>query len=186
LSLAQADTVLATDHFNFCVQVVEEVVQTRRRQWIFEVARDFPVLIQSDESATGFAAGGSASFETDVNMKTTISRMTSARAVLNVSHVNDEIHNRTLNGFNAGCANIVEDNAVHRMLFENGRNALFFRYQDDSLRRCLELVCTDPDRAYAIGQAGLEMRDRQPFRFGGFDNIVKLAQTPLPSDPTVG
>ena len=24
------------------------------------------------------------------------------------------------------------------------------------------------------------MRDDQPFRFGGFDNIVKLAQMPLP------
>jgi hypothetical protein len=90
--------------------------------------------------------------ETNVDMKTTFSRMKDARAVLNVSHVNDEIHNRTLNGLNAGCANIIEDNAVHRRLFKHCENALFFRYDDDSLRQCLDLVCTDPSRAYEVGE----------------------------------
>ena len=154
----------------------------RRRQWIFKIARDFPVLIQSDESATDFAAGGRATFETNVSMRTTFSRMKSARAVLSVSHVNDEIHNRTSNGLNAGCANIVEDNAVHRSLFTHGKDALFFRYEDDSLRRCIEFVCTDPTGTYEIAKASYRMRDLQPFRFGGFDKIVALAGTPLPPE----
>ena len=179
-ALADAGTSLANDDFNFCLQIIEEVVQIRRRQWIFKIARHFPVLIQSDETAAPFAAGGRAVFETNVDMKTTFSRMKDARAVLNVSHVNDEIHNRTLNGLNAGCANIIEDNTVHRRLFKHCENALFFRYDDDSLRQCLDLVCTDPSRAYEVGEGGFRMRDDQPFRFGGFDNIVKLAQTPLP------
>jgi hypothetical protein len=185
-ALADAGASLANDRFNFCLQIIEEVVQIRRRQWIFKIARDFPVLIQSDETATPFAAGGRAAFETNVDMKTTISRMRDARAVLNVSHVNDEIHNRTLNGLNAGCANIIEDNAVHRRLFKHCENALFFRYHDDSLRQCLDLVCTDSSRACEVGERGFRMRDEQPFRFGGFGNIVKLAQMPLPEATSVG
>src|SRR5262249_34134116 len=157
--------------------IIEETVQIRRRRWIFEIARNYPVLIQSDETARPYAADGRAGFEADVGMKATFTRMTDARAVLNTSHVNDEIHNRTINGLNAGCANIVEDNVVHRRLFEDGKTALFFRYDDDSLRRCLDIVCADHERTYAIAKAGFALRDRQPFRFGGFDTIVKLAQT---------
>jgi hypothetical protein len=177
-ALAETGTALGNDRFNFCVQIIEEVVQIRRREQVLSVARDFPVLIQSDETAIPIAAGGRATLETNVDMTTTFSRMQSARAVLSVNHVNDEIHNRTLNGLNAGCANIIEDNMIHRWLFEQGTNALFFRYDDDSLRRCLELVCTEPARAYEIASAGFEMRDRQPFRFGGFENIVTLARAP--------
>jgi hypothetical protein len=181
--LARAGIALPDDRFNFCIQIIEEVIQIRRRQQIFEIARDYPVLIQSDETAAPFAGGGRAVFECDVGMKATFSRMKSSRAVVNVSHVNDEIHNRTVNGLNAGCVNIVEDNRVDRGLFEHGSNALLFRYQDDSLRESLDLVCTDPERACAIGQAGFAMRDRQPFCFGGFDSIVRLARTPLPAQP---
>jgi hypothetical protein len=181
-ALAEAGSVLANDRFSFCLQIIEEVVQIRRRQWIFKIARDYPVLIQSDESATDLAAGGRAAFEADVSMRTTFSRMKLARAVLNVSHVNDEIHNRTINGLNAACANIVEYNAVHRSLFTHGKDALFFRYDDDSLRRCIEFVCTDPAGTYEIAKAGYRMRDLQPFRFGGFDKIVELARAPLPAE----
>jgi hypothetical protein len=182
-ALVDARTTLANDRFNYCLQIVEEIVQIRRRRWIFEIARNYPVLIQSDETAAPFAAGGRASFETNVDMRTTFTRMKEARAVLNVSHVNDELHNRTINGLNAGCVNIVEDNVIHRRLLRDGVNALFFRYNDDSLRRCLDLVCAHLGRAYRIGKAGLRMRDRRPVRFGGFDNIIKLALTPLPPGP---
>jgi len=69
-ALAGAGTSLANDDFNFCLQIIEEVVQIRRRQWIFKIARHFPVLIQSDETAAPFATGGRAAFETNVDMKT--------------------------------------------------------------------------------------------------------------------
>src|SRR5207237_7004706 len=98
IALTEADIALANDRFNFCIQIIEEVVQIWRRQWIFGIAREYPVLIQSDVTAMDFAAGGTAAFEADVDMRTTFTRMKYARAVLNVSHVNDEIHNRTLNG----------------------------------------------------------------------------------------
>lgn len=179
-ALADAGLDLPNDRFNFCVQIIEEIVQIKRRQWIFTVARRYPVSIQSDGTARPIAAGDRATFAADVDMKTTFDRMTRARAVLSISHVNDEIHNRTVNGLNAGCANIVEDNAIHRRLFADRRDALFFRYDDGSLQACLDLVCGDPLRAYKIAKRGFRLRDRKPFRFGGFDAIVKLAQTPLP------
>jgi hypothetical protein len=179
-ALTAAGLDLADHRFNFCVQIIEETVQIRRRQWIFTVARRYSVLIQSDETARPMVKGGGAAFAADVDMKTTFERMRQARAVLNVSHVNDEIHNRTINGLNAGCASIIEDSTVHRRLFKDRTNALFFRYGDDSLQRCLDIVCTDPWRTYKVAKKGFAMRDCQPFRFGGFDNIVKLAQTPLP------
>src|SRR5437588_1903048 len=34
-----------------CMQMVEEVVQITRRKKIFEVAREFPILIQSDKAS---------------------------------------------------------------------------------------------------------------------------------------
>jgi hypothetical protein len=179
-ALADAGLDLPNDRFNFCVQIIEEIVQIKRRQWIFTVARRYPVSIQSDGTARQIAAGDRATFAADVDMKTTFDRMTRARAVLSISHVNDEIHNRTVNGLNAGCANIVEDNAIHRRLFADRRDALFFRYDDGSLQACLDLICGDPLRAYKIAKRGFRLRDRKPFRFGGFDAIVKLAQTPLP------
>ena len=114
-------------------------------------------------------------------MQTTFARMKSARAVLSASRVNDEIHNRIQNGLNAGCVNIVEDNAVNRSVLTDGENVLLFNYRDDVLREQLDLVCSHPRRAYELAQAGLELRDEAPFRFGGFHNILKLAQTPFPT-----
>ncbi|HET7911976.1 MAG TPA: hypothetical protein VFL49_08085 [Pseudolabrys sp.] len=182
LQNALADAGLAVNNslFNDAFQIVEDVVQIRRRQRIFEIARAFPVLIQSDESAAPFASGGKARFETNVSMRTTFARMKSARAVLSVSRVNDELHNRIQNGVNAGCANIVEDNTVNRSVLTDGKNALLFNYRDDSLREHLEFVCSNPRRAYELAQTGFVLRDETPFRFGGFHNILELAQTPVP------
>jgi hypothetical protein len=165
ISLPNAD-------FNSCIQILEEKVQVFRRLHVFKIARDYPALIQSDESARQFADGGKAEFAQDVGMQLTLSRMPAARAVVSVSHLNDMIHDRTLNGLNAGCVNIVEDSLAHRRAFQDGKNALFFRYDDDSLRECLELVRSTPDEAYRIAEAGLGLRDEQPFRFGGFHNIM--------------
>ena len=183
LENAVADAGLTVDNslFNDAFLIVEDVVQIRRRQRIFEIARTFPVLIQSDELAAPFAAGGKARFETNVSMQTTLARMKSARAVLSASRVNDEIHNRIQNGLNAGCVNIIEDNAVNRSVLTGGANGLLFNYQDDMLREQLDLVCSNPRRAYELAQAGLALRDRAPFRFGGFHNIVELAQMPFPT-----
>ena len=183
LENALADANLAADNslFNDAFEIVEDVVQIRRRQRIFEVARAFPVLIQSDESAAPFATGGKARFETNVSMQTTFARMKSARAVLSASRVNDEIHDRTQNGLNAGCVNIIEGNAVNRSVLTAGANALLFNYRDDMLREHLDLVCSNPRRAYELAQAGLALRDEAPFRFGAFHNILELARMPSPA-----
>jgi hypothetical protein len=58
----------------------------------------------------------------------------------------------------------------------HGRNALLFRYEDESLAECLDLVCNRPERAYEIAQAGFALRDDPAVRFGGFDNILRLAR----------
>jgi hypothetical protein len=164
------------ESFHWLFQIVEDSVQTLRRQQVFSIARDYRVLIQSDEAARPFAEAGTAVFEANIGMKATVSRMPLARAVLSVSHLNDMVHDRTLNGLNAGCLNIVEDSAVHRALFTHRENALLFRYDDDSLRECFDIVCRQPDRAFAIANAGMELRDDPRLRFGGFDNILKLAR----------
>jgi hypothetical protein len=163
---------LSNREFNSCMQIVEEKVQAFRRLHVFKIARDYPVLIQSDHTARPYVDGATAEFAPDVGMQLTLSRMPAARAVVSVSHLNDMIHDRTLNGLNAGCVNIIEDSLAHRRAFQNGENALFFRYEDESLRECLELVCSRPEEAYLIAEAGLAMRDGQPFRFGGFHNII--------------
>src|SRR5262249_43501524 len=126
--------VISNQTFNACFRLVEESVQLFRRRKIFSVARDYPVVIQSDESAMPLLAGGRAMCLENVSMQFTISRMRSCRAVLSVSPLNDMIHDRTMNGWNAGCVNIVEDNLVHRSMLQHGSNALLFRYDDDSLR----------------------------------------------------
>ena len=165
ISLSNAD-------FNSYMQILEEKVQIFRRLHVFKIARDYPVLVQSDESARQFADGGKVEFAQDVGMQLTLSRMPAARAVVSVSHLNDMIHDRTLNGLNAGCVNLVEDSLAHRRALQKSKNALFFKYEDDSLRECLELVCSKPEEAYRIAEAGLGLRDEQPFRFGGFHNII--------------
>jgi hypothetical protein len=165
---------------NTCMQMVEEIVQITRRQRIFEIAREFPVLIQSDDASRPFQDGAVAKFEENVDMALTWSRLQQARAQVSISNMHDMVHDRILNGLNAGCVNIVEDSFANRRMFEDGRNALFFRYDDDSLRECLLQVCNDPEGSFEIAQAGFALRDKPPFRFGNFQNIIKLAQQPAP------
>jgi hypothetical protein len=98
------------------------------------------------------------------------------QSVLSVSPQYDLVHDRTQNGLNAGCAIIVEDNLAHRSLFRHGENALFFRYDDDSLQECLRIVCEDPGRSCALAQAGFALRDAPQIQFGEFPNLLKLAR----------
>jgi hypothetical protein len=158
-----------------CMQMVEEVVQISRRQKIFEVARDFPILIQSDKASREFQTNATARFEENVDMALTWSRLQQTHAQVCISNMHDMVHDRILNGLNAGCVNIVEDSFANRKFFEHGRNALFFRYDDDSLRECLSLVFNDPETTFKIAAAGFSMRDDPPFRFGNFENILSLA-----------
>jgi len=169
------DLLKQPDLFHRCIQIIEETVQVRRRLAVFSVARSFPVLIQSDDA---IGDRGAAQFEQGVNMKDTLPRMRRSRAVVSLTHVNDEIHNRVLNALNAGAVIIIEDNVVHRRFFEHGKNALLFRYDDDSFRECLDLVCSNPNRAHEIAQAGLALRDDPRLRFGGYQELMKLAQAP--------
>ena len=185
-ALADASLDLDNHLFNDAFQIVEDVVQTRRRRRIFEIARSFPVLIRSDASAAPFASGGKARFETNVSFQTTLARMKSARAVLSASRVNDEIHDRILNGLNAGCVTVIEDSTVNRSVLMDGKNALLFNYRDDSLREQLDLVCSNPWRAYELAQDGLALRDDAPFRFGGFHNFLELARVPFPGAKDFG
>jgi hypothetical protein len=159
-----------------CMQMAEEVVQINRRQKIFEIAREFPILIQSDQASRSFRVGAKARFEENVGMALTWSRLKQARAQVSISNMHDMVHDRILNGLNAGCVNIIEDSFANRRVFEHGRNALFFRYGDDSLRECLSLVSNDLERAFGVAAAGFAMRDDPRFRFGDFRNIIELAR----------
>ena len=183
-ALADRGLILTNNLFNDAFQVVEDIVQIRRRQRIFEIARNFPVLIQSDESVRAIVAGGKARFEADVNMQTTLARMKSARAVLNASRVNDEVHNRTENGLNAGCVNVTEDSVVSRTILIHDENALFYRYDDDSLHECLDRICSKSAEIYEIAEAGFALRDEEPFRSSGFNNLIELALQPAPVNIT--
>jgi len=168
---------LADREFNFCFQIVEEATQIWRRQRIFDIASRFPVLIQSD-TVPAPAPETAATFSDDpwlCSMPATLARMRSCRSVLSISYASDMLHDRTENGLNAGCAVIVEDTPIHRQLFADRRNALFFRYDDDSLAHCLDLVCHRPEETYAIAQAGFALRDDPAVRFRGFENILRLA-----------
>jgi hypothetical protein len=164
---------ISIGEFHRYVHIVEEKVQAFRRLYVFEVAKNYPVMIQSDNSAWVYADGGVAYFSENIGMKETLSRMPRARAIVSVSHLNDMIHDRTLNGLNAGCVNVVEDSIAHRAYFQSGANALFFRYDDDSLHDCLALVCSKPRDVYPIAENGYVLRDEHPFRFGGYHNLVK-------------
>jgi hypothetical protein len=177
-ALARTGRQLSGSDFHRCFQIVDDTVQIDRRSQIFAVAARFPVAIQTDVAPPVPASEGPASITTDaqtIAMAATAERMKSCRAVLSANYANDLFHDRTQNGLNAGCAVLVEDTPVHRRLFEHGRNALLFRYDDESLAACLDLVCHDPQRAYEIAQAGFALRDDPAVRFGGFDNILKLA-----------
>lgn len=175
-SLAASGQAVSPEMFDTLCQVVEEAVQTLRRLRIFSVAKNFPALIQSDDSAAAFAQGSAATFASNVGMQATLERMPHCRAVLSVSPMNDMIHDRTMNALNAGCLAIAEDNAVNRDVFTHGENALLFRYDDDSLEECLDILCGQPERAYKIAQAGMCLRDDPRIRFGQFRNIVDLAR----------
>ena len=162
--------------FHHCIQLIDDIVQMRRRLEVFNIARKFPVLIQSDIAQRYLPDPCQASVEQGVSRKETLARMQQSRAVVSMIHTNDEIHSRVLNALNAGAVNIIEDNVVHRRFFSHGENALFFRYGDNSLNECLDLVCSHPARAFAIAQAGMALRDHPGLRFGGFDNLLALAR----------
>lgn len=158
-----------------CVHLVEEAVQLWRRLRVFAIARDFPVLLQSDIASRYLEVSGPARLEEGISLKQTLGRMLRARAVISLTHVNDQLHNRTLNALNAGAITIIEDNKIHREIFSHGENALLFRYNDSSLWEALSLVCSDPERAFRIAEAGFAMRDDPRLRFGKFDNLLALA-----------
>jgi hypothetical protein len=143
---------------------------------IFHAARKFPVLVQSDNSAKPYFDGAIAALETNVSMQFTLARVPTCRGVLSVSPMNDMIHDRTANALNGGCLAILEDNLAARGVFEHGTNALLFRYDDDSITECLDIVCNRPERAFEIAQAGMRLRDDPRLRFGQFHNILDLAR----------
>lgn len=161
-----------------CLQMIEEIVQIRRRQRIFEVAREFPILIQSDSASRNFHAGAKATFKEDQDVAVTWARLKLTRANVCISNMHDMVHDRVLNGLNAGCLNIVEDSDANRRVLRHGKDALFFRYEDDSLRECLGLACENLERSYEIAADGFARRDEPAFRFGNFENILKLAYEP--------
>jgi len=176
-ALAGTGRELTGGEFHRCFQIVDDTVQIERRSQIFAAAARFPVAIQTDVAPP--VSGAVATINTDartIAMAATAERMKSCRAVLSANYANDLFHDRTQNGLNAGCAAIVEDTPVHRRLFTHGKNALLFRYHDGSLAECLDVVCNQPQRAYEIAQAGFALRDDPAVRFGGFDNILKLAR----------
>ena len=175
-ALAARDKNVSTPIFNSICQIVEQSVQEARRLKIFSVARKFPILIQSDRSATPYFDGSVASLEIDVGMQFTLARIPMCRSVLSVSPATDAIHDRTMNALNGGCAAILEDNFASKSIFTHGKNALLFRYDDDSLEECLDIVCNQPDRAYGIARAGMRLRDDPRLRFGQFHNILDLAR----------
>ena len=162
-AFADHNLVVNDSVFNTCFWLVEESVQAFRRIKIFEIARDYPVLIQSDPSAIPFLQGCAATVATNVSTRLTLERMRSCRAVVCPSPLNDMIHDRADNALNAGCVAIVEDNLANREVFSHGKNALIFRYEDSSLRECLDIVCYQPECAYTIAEAGMMLRDTHAF-----------------------
>lgn len=175
-ALSARDKEVSSQTFNRICQVVEQSVQTIRRLKIFLVAQKYPILIQSDSSATPYFSGSTAMLETNVGMQFTLARIPLCRSVLSVSPINDMIHDRTMNALNAGCVAILEDNLASKSIFQHDTNALLFRYDDDSIEECLDIVCNQPDRAYRIAQAGMKLRNDPRLRFGQFHNILDLAQ----------
>jgi hypothetical protein len=179
-ALAARNQAVPAKMFNSICHIVEQSVQTIRRLKIFSVARKYPVLIQSDDSATPYVQGSAAVLETNVGMQFTLARIPTCRSVLSVSPINDMIHDRTMNAINAGCVAILEDNLASKHIFEHGKNALLFRYNDGSIEECLDIVCNQPERAYEIAQAGIALRDDPRLRFGRFHNMLDLVRRPPP------
>jgi hypothetical protein len=159
--------------------MIDEFVQVTRLLRVLEIAQEFPVLIQSDIASRCLPGNGRATIQERADLRSTLLRMTDSQAVVSLSRVNDEIHGLTLNGLNAGCVNVIEDNVAHRPLFEHGKSALLFRYDDDSFRECLDLICSNPGLAYEIAQEGMSMRDEPGLRSAGFENLAALATNPV-------
>lgn len=174
-SLEEADLDVSNEIFNRCFNLVEAAVQIRRRTRIFEVARNFPVVIQSDRSAAPYLAGAKASWAPDVDMPSTLRNMPQYRAVLSVSPLNDMVHDRVMNALNAGCVAVVEDNLAHQSVFADRDSALFFRYNDDSLDEALDLICSSPGEAYKVATHGFALRGDPRLSFGDFHNLVRMA-----------
>jgi hypothetical protein len=178
-ALARRGRDLANREFHFCFQIVDDATQIWRRLKVFEIASRFPVLIQTDSIPENLDSDVVATF-TDhrwtCSMPATLARMKSCRSVLNTNYASGMVHDRTENALNAGCAVIIEDTPTHRRLFANRGNALLFRYDDDSLAQCLDLVCNQPGRACEIAQAGFPLRDDPAIRFAGFERILELAR----------
>ena len=177
-ALARRHLELANADMHVCAGIVADMTQIWRRNRIFEVAARFPVLIQTNLAPPELLPNSAAIFRTDrewTNIDATIARSGSCRAILSVSMENDALHDRTGNALNGGCVAIVEDNVAHRRLFRPGENALFFRYDDDSLERSLELVCNTPRRAHDIAQGGVRLRNKTALRFMECHNLIELA-----------
>ncbi|HEV8014437.1 MAG TPA: hypothetical protein VGP48_02830 [Stellaceae bacterium] len=179
-ALAASDRNVPAPLFNRLFGLVEQAVQIFRRLKIFVTACRYPVSIQSDKSAAAFMRGSTASLETDVGMQLTLARMPMCRAILGVSPINDMIHDRTMNALNGGCVAIAEANSAMCAVFTHKVDALLFRYDDDSLEECFDIVCHQPARAYEIAQAGMKLRDDPRLRFGQFHNLLDLARARAP------
>jgi hypothetical protein len=170
-ALATSSQIVSPQTFNLLCQIVEQSVQTSRRCKIFSIAKRFPVLIQSDESAIPFVKGSVAFLATNVGMQITLARIPLCRAVLSVSPFCDMIHDRTMNALNGGCVAIAEDNLGSKGVLKHK-----IRYGDDSLEECLDIVCNQPEYAYEIAQGGFMLRDNPRIRFDRFNNIIALAK----------
>jgi hypothetical protein len=180
IALAQHDCELTPQGFHACAQLVEDMTQIWRRLTVFRAAVPRPVRIQTDALPAELAARAVAAVHTSpqaTSMISTLMLMKSCRAVLSLGLTSDMLHDRVANALNAGCVAIVEDNQLHRRLFRHGESALLFRYGDDSLAECLDLVCHQPERAYAIAQAGFALRDDPAIRFGQFHRLLDLVRS---------
>jgi hypothetical protein len=85
-----------------------------------------------------------------------------------------------MNALNGGCVAIAEANLATQAMFTHKVDALLFRYDDDSLEECFDIVCHQPARAYEIAQAGMKLRDDPRLRFGQFHNLLDLARARAP------
>jgi hypothetical protein len=158
--------------FHRCVGLIEDIVQIRRRVRIFEIASEFPVMMQSDQADRYLPVGHVAKLEQHVGMLETLKRMPRSKSIIGLSPVNAALHERTLNSINAGALVILEDKEVNRKFFKHEESALFFRYDDDSLREALDFIFSKPSRTYEIAEAGFALRDDPRLRFGGFNNFL--------------
>src|SRR5690242_550433 len=74
-ALAAAGQSIPLSLFNEISALSEHGVQAYRRLKLFAVARRYPVLVQSDETAAAFVNGASATFAANVGMQLTLAKM---------------------------------------------------------------------------------------------------------------